>query len=389
MQPISKFGIQSVAFMGLALVGAGLTNFAEAKETENVRVCLPVWKADAMKTAALLADSRQFFAKNGLSVSFVKHERVALKGSYNRGKAAYQIDDFAQADLARLNSMTVEKQEDRPCDVAVALSDAVLQSGVDPKKFEPLLFSRYGHGYDTNLIVPKNSNVKTIKDLKGKRIALGPVMSRVALDAMLKEAGMSSKDVTVVSSNPFERVRQMREGEIDAAIIYNPAMAILLSEGSVKVIDENIIEKYLKVPVPHTVLLANADFSKKNPKAISALVDAIEKGNKALADDPTLLATVTEEFAKSAGEKVHSYGVSKVVLAKSASLMGDFQLYRVDSMIQTGSGEMKVYEALGRFQDELIKFGYIGKKIDLKDWQKSSLPNAKPAVKSASVSDAY
>lgn len=385
MQPIKISGPQIIALTALAISVVAAPPVVSAKTTENVRICLPLWKADAMKTAALLADSRQYFAKNGISVSFIKNERLALKGSYNRGKASYQLDDFAQADLARLNAMTVDKQADRPCDIAVALSDAVLQSGVDPKKFEPLLFSRYGHGYDTHLIVPKNSNIKDVKDLKGKRIALGPVMSRVALDAMLEEAGMSAKDVTVVSSNPFERVRQMREGEIDAAIIYNPAMAILLSEGSVKVIAENIIEKYLKVPVPHTVLLANADFAKKNPKAIAAVTDAIEKGNKVLADDPTLLATVTEEFAKASGEKIYSYGVTKVVLQKSAQLMGDFQLYGVNSMMDTGSGEMKVFDALSRFQDELFKYGYIGKRVDLKEWQKSGVSN----IKSASVSGAY
>lgn len=352
----------------LVLAAGFIIQIQPVEAAEKVRICLPLWKADQMKTAVILAEKQKHFAKNGIQVEFVNHQAAPLSETYNRGEASMKIDDFAQADVSRLNLISNADPAKRPCDFAVALSDAFLQSGVAPEKFEPLLFSRYGHGYDTHLIVPKNSKIKSVKDLKGKKLALGPVMSRVALDAMLEQAGLTKSDVTVVSTNPFERVKQMRNGEIDAAIIYNPAMAILLSEGSVRVIEENIIEKYLKVPVPHTMLLANASFAKKNAKLVASVMDAVEKGNRALSDDPTLLATVTEEYAKAHGEKIYSYGASKVVLAKSAQIMGDFKLYRVTSMMNDGAGEMSVIDALNKFQSALVQRGYIGKTVDLSKW---------------------
>lgn len=352
----------------VAIFASGLIAGAQASGAEKVRICLPLWKADQMKTAVILAQTQNIFAKNQLDVEFVHHQPMEIKQDFNRGEVSKKIDDFAQADVARLNLVANADQSIRPCEFAVALSDAFLQSGVSADKFSPLLFSRYGHGYDTHLIVPKNSKIQTVKDLKGKKIALGPVMSRVALDVMLEKAGLATGDVTVVSTNPFERVRQMRDGEIDAAIIYNPAMAILLSEGSVRVIEENIIEKYLKIPVPHTMLIANAVYAKKNPKTVAKLIDAIEKGNKILSTEPTLLATVTEEYAKARGEKISSYGASKVILAKSAQIMGDFKLYGVKSKMDDGSSDIRVIDALGKFQDILLAHKYLQKKTDLSKW---------------------
>ncbi len=339
-----------------------------AHAAEKVKICLPLWKADQLKTAVILAKKQSFFAKNGIEVELVRHQPEALRQEFNRGKNSMKMEEFAQADVSRLNAVANVNQSNRPCDFAVALSDAFFQSGVAADKFEPLLFSRYGHGYDTHLIVPTNSKIKTVGDLKGKKIGLGPVMSRVALEAMLEKAGVPSADVTVVSANPFQRVQQMRSGEIDAAIIYNPALAILLSEGSARVVEENIIEKYLKITVPHTVFLANSSFAKKHPKLVSSVVDAIEKGNRALSDSPTLLATVTEEFAKEHNEKFHSYGASKVTLAKSAQIMGDFKLYRVTSQMNGGSSEITVIDALNKYQDLLLQRGYIGKKVDISSW---------------------
>ncbi len=365
----------SAAFVLAAFLAAVLTAVStlvtqSAEAAEKVKICLPLWKADQMKTAVILAKEQSFFAKNGIEAEFVNHQPVALKQDYNRGKRAMQIDDFAQSDVSRLNAVASSKQGDRPCDFAVVLMDAFFQSGVSADKFAPLLFSRYGHGYDTHLIVPVKSQIKSAADLKGKKIALGPVMSRMALDAMLETAGVASADVTIVANNPFQRVQQMRDGEIDAAIVYNPAMAILLSEGSVRVVEENLIEKYLKMPVPHTVFLVNSIFSEKNAKLIPRVVDAIENGNRALSDDPTLLATVTEEYAKEHGEKVHSYGASKVTLAKSAQIMGDFKLYRVTSVVNGGSSAITVIEALNKFQNALVQRGYIAKTVDLSSWSK-------------------
>lgn len=353
------------------------TQVAEA--ADKTRVCLPLWKADQLKTAVLLAEKMGAFSKSGLEVELVNHQPETLRSSDNRGPSAKKIDDFAQADVARLALVEQEDAAKRPCDFAVALSDAFFQSGVVPEKFEPLLFSRYGYGYDTHLIVPRKSEIKSVKDLKGKKLALGPVMSRVALDVMLEKSGLSAKDVTVVSTNPFERVQQMRSGEIDAAIIYNPAMAILLSEGSVRVIEENIIAKYLKTPVPHTVLLANAQYAKKNPKLVAKLIDGIEQGNRALAADPTLLATMTEDYAKARGEKIHSYGASKVVLEKSAQIMGDFKLYRVTSAMRDGAGDVRVVDALNTFQDALVRYGYLAKKVDLSKWMAGKKLDTKSA----------
>ncbi len=361
------FSMSKLVSLGVLMMGSFAIS-SSAFGADKVRICLPLWKADQLKTAVILAQTQKFFAQNKIDVEFVHHQPVALSEDFNRGETAKKIDDFAQADVARLGLIANDDQAKRPCEFAVTLSDAFFQSGVPADKFSPLLFSRYGHGYDTHLIVPKNSKIQSVKDLKGKKLALGPVMSRLALDLMLEKAGLSRNDLTIVSTNPFARVRQLRDSEIDAAIIYNPAMAILLSEGSVRIVEENVIEKYLKIPVPHTILIANAAYAKRNAKIVSRLIDAVEKGNRVLSGEPTLLASVTEEYAKTRGEKIHSYGASNVVLAKSAQIMGDFKLYNMNSQMDNGASTIRVVDALGKFQDALLEHKYIQKKTDLSKW---------------------
>jgi TRAP transporter TAXI family solute receptor len=78
------------------------------------------------------------------------------------------------------------------------------------------LYLNYVH-----LIAPKNKNIKSIKDLKGKKIGVGAPNSGTEVNArmVLKGAGLTYDDVTPDYLSFAECVEQLKNGTIDAAFI--------------------------------------------------------------------------------------------------------------------------------------------------------------------------
>ena len=68
------------------------------------------------------------------------------------------------------------------------------------------------------LIVLKDGPIKTLADLKGKKIGYSVAgLAGRLLDAILGSAGLSAKDVTLVNVN-FNLVTALMSGQVDAAI---------------------------------------------------------------------------------------------------------------------------------------------------------------------------
>lgn len=84
-----------------------------------------------------------------------------------------------------------------------------------------------------NIIVPKGSKLRTLADLKGKRIAVpqGSSAHGLALNA-LKSAGLGPKDVHLVFLDPAAGATAFNTGKVDAWSIWNPQSAIAVKNGA-------------------------------------------------------------------------------------------------------------------------------------------------------------
>jgi sulfonate transport system substrate-binding protein len=84
-----------------------------------------------------------------------------------------------------------------------------------------------------NIIVPKGSPVKSIADLKGKKIAIpqGSSAHGLALNA-IQSAGLSPKDVTFVFLSPADGQTAFSSGKVDAWAIWNPQSALAVEQGA-------------------------------------------------------------------------------------------------------------------------------------------------------------
>lgn len=76
------------------------------------------------------------------------------------------------------------------------------------------------------IVVPENSPVKKVADLKGKRVGLnkGSDVNYLLVKA-LEEAGLSYKDITPVYLPPADARAAFQRGAIDAWVIWDPYLA--------------------------------------------------------------------------------------------------------------------------------------------------------------------
>jgi sulfonate transport system substrate-binding protein len=83
------------------------------------------------------------------------------------------------------------------------------------------------------VVVPKGSSITTISDLKGKKIAYGSGSSaNYQLLTVLKAAGLTIKDVTLVSLQPADALAAFNSGSVDAWAIWPPYVQQVQASGA-------------------------------------------------------------------------------------------------------------------------------------------------------------
>ncbi|CAM3203863.1 ABC transporter substrate-binding protein [Pseudomonas floridensis] len=91
--------------------------------------------------------------------------------------------------------------------------------------------------FTTAVLVPKDSPIKTVADLKGKRIVTGrgSIGHYLAIRA-LHEAGLKTSDVTFINLLPSESRILLDNGEADAWATWDPYTTISISQSDARVL---------------------------------------------------------------------------------------------------------------------------------------------------------
>jgi NitT/TauT family transport system substrate-binding protein len=93
-------------------------------------------------------------------------------------------------------------------------------------------------------IVPKDSPVKTMADLKGKKVASGPGIQNVTLaKTMLERAGATG--ATVIELPIGQHVAALVAGQVDACYTLEPTGTIGRMNGTTRVLEAGVISKYV------------------------------------------------------------------------------------------------------------------------------------------------
>jgi sulfonate transport system substrate-binding protein len=164
------------------------------------------------------------------------------------------------------------------------------------------------------ILVPKNSPIKTVAELKGKKVALNKGSNvHFLLVELLQRAGVNYNDIDTIFLTPADARAAFERGSVDAWAIWEPFLAAAQRQT-----DARILADGNGVVSNHQFFLAARSYAKKREDVIAIILDELAtvdqwaktdtKGAAAALEPQIGLDQATLELALSRG----GYGVTPV-----------------------------------------------------------------------------
>lgn len=129
-----------------------------------------------------------------------------------------------------------------------------------------------GAGTGAGILLPPGSTLRTIADLKGKRVAFAKGTSaHNLLVATLEKAGLTYADIEPVVLAPADAAAAFARGSFDAWSIWDPYLAIAEGGDGVRV-----LSYATDVARPNTFFLANRGFAEARPEVLATVLDVLD-----------------------------------------------------------------------------------------------------------------
>nr|WP_269841089.1 sulfonate ABC transporter substrate-binding protein [Paucibacter sp. M5-1]MCZ7883557.1 sulfonate ABC transporter substrate-binding protein [Paucibacter sp. M5-1] len=123
------------------------------------------------------------------------------------------------------------------------------------------------------VIVPKDSQIKTVADLKGKKIALNKGSNvHFLLVKLLEKAGLKYTDVQVIFLPPADARAAFERGSVDAWVIWDPFLA-----AAERQIGARVVADGRGAVANHQFYLAARPYADKRPEVIQIIVEELAK----------------------------------------------------------------------------------------------------------------
>lgn len=145
-----------------------------------------------------------------------------------------------------------------------------------------------------NLLVAADSEITSVEELKGKKIAtvVGSTAHNL-VSKLLTSADLTMADVELINISAGDVEAVLVNGEVDAAAIWEPNVTRLVDKGSAKIIATGEDCGLLGV----NGMVARKAFTEENPLISRIVVEQFQKGIEALEDpDQEIMAKVAEDL---------------------------------------------------------------------------------------------
>ncbi len=138
-------------------------------------------------------------------------------------------------------------------------------------------------------LVPAGSTVKSLAELKGKRVASGPGVQNVTLaKTMLEKAGAGA--MSVIELPIGQHVAALAAGQIDAAYTLEPTGTIGRLNGTTRVLEAGVVAHYIlgdpMAPWHGGSASLTSEFIKKNPAEAKKFIAAYARGIELVRKQP-------------------------------------------------------------------------------------------------------
>lgn len=249
--PVRRRLVAGAAAMAGALVGAPAIAQARPKLT------IGYWPI-AGGLAFFAAIERGFFRDAGLDVEAV---RFAGPNQVVEALIAGRIDGSANGTAS----------------TALALGDAQAPGLL---KLFATNYANATHVLD-HIVVPKDSPIRSIREIAGKRFACGPGINNITLaKAVLEGAGVADPKVTELPLGQL--LPSLAAGQLDAAYVLEPTAVIGRRQNITRILETAVISKYVlgnaATPWHGGGASLRAESIQKNAAAIPRFLEAYAKG---------------------------------------------------------------------------------------------------------------
>ena len=242
------------------------------------------------KTSTSAASSKAASATSSVTTSSAKTESSTAKSSakaedvkmtVGTWKTAQTIQPFIYEKFANKGETVEVKPFTNPGDMKTALLAGDLDftgttwatAIMAASKGEPVKVVAAMTEKCSALVVGKDSDIKTTKDLKGKTIAYVPgTMHHILLLEVLKKAGLDpAKDVTLKKIDFFDMGQALASKSIDVFLSGEPFPSIAEIDGYGRVLEYPYFDD--SVGYINAAMLTTEDEIKNEPEKIQRLVD--------------------------------------------------------------------------------------------------------------------
>lgn len=143
------------------------------------------------------------------------------------------------------------------------------------------------------VLVKPDSDIKSVADLKGKKVAYATgSYAQHLLALLLSNEGLTLDDVESINLAAGDQPAALASGEVDALVIWEQYISKLTSEGAATVLADGT-----GVKKGNMITYAVSDYAKANPEVIKAYIKALNRANELLNSDPDAAAeAVAEDF---------------------------------------------------------------------------------------------
>jgi NitT/TauT family transport system substrate-binding protein len=221
---------------------------------------------------AVIADKQGFFKEEGLDVDMVK---------FDSGAIAIPVLLSGRLDIVQSNTVSTLQA------IEQGLDATLLVSGTVARKTAP---------DTTSSFVVRKGEIKSLKELEGKRVAVNVIKSSAWLLAVaaLDAQGVDYSKVRFAEV-PFPQMNDpFLSGQLDAIVQVEPWREILAQTGKVEVLSFPYVE--LTPGAPLTQYIAMAPWAEKNRDIAARFVRAILKGANFAASNEAVTREINVEF---------------------------------------------------------------------------------------------
>lgn len=140
------------------------------------------------------------------------------------------------------------------------------------------------------ILVPKDSPLKSVAELKGKKVALNKGSNvHYLLVRALEDAGLKYSDIQPVYLPPADGRAAFESGNVDAWVIWDPFLA-----AAEKQLKARVLRDGQKLVDNHQFYLATRAYAHKNPEVIKTLIEEVRGVGQDSLKNPD---AVTEQVA--------------------------------------------------------------------------------------------